>query len=90
MMAKKPTDRYRSVVDVLEDLRLVQQGEPPHFARRQIDLTDVTLTSDSGLPAAPRARGKDFSDSAAYRIILVIMVLSVLANMILAGLMLLR
>ena len=90
MMAKKPSDRYRKVEDVLEDLRLVQQGEPPHFAHRQIDLTDVTLTSDSGLPSAPRIRGDDFASSAMYRLILVIMVISILANVILAGVLLLK
>jgi serine/threonine-protein kinase len=90
MMAKKQSDRYRKVEDVLEDLRLVQQGEPPHFARRQIDLTGVTLTSDSGLPAAPKARGNDFASSAMYRLILVIMIISIIANVVLAATILLK
>jgi serine/threonine protein kinase len=90
MMAKKQSDRYRRVEDVLEDLRLVQQGEPPHFAHRAIDLTDVTLTSDSGLPPARGAGGSDFTSSTAFQILLVLVIVSIIANVILAGMILLK
>ena len=91
MMAKKQSDRYRRVDDVLEDLKMVARGQSPHFAHRQIDLAALPpdLATDSGLPPvrvrAVHAEGGDLLSNPLLRIILVLLVVSVLANVVLAA-----
>jgi len=43
MMEKDATDRYQSAGDLLEDLELIAQGHPPHFARPKLDLADLAV-----------------------------------------------
>lgn len=43
MMEKDATDRYQSAADLLEDLDLISQGRPPHFARPKLDLADLAV-----------------------------------------------
>jgi len=51
MMAKKREDRYRSVADLIEDLQLVLDGQPPHFAHRSFDHSAITETLTSAVTA---------------------------------------
>ncbi|MHC4765689.1 MAG: serine/threonine-protein kinase [Planctomycetota bacterium] len=96
MMAKKQPDRYRRVDDLLEDLRRVAEGESPHFAHRQIDLAEVApdLATDTGLPPVPAPRmpdeRDDFLSSPLLRILLVLLIVSVLANVVLISAVLLK
>jgi serine/threonine-protein kinase len=94
MMAKKQSDRYRRVDDVLEDLQRLARGDPPHFAHRQIDLAEVgpDLATDSGLPPAPSMPGErgDVLRSPLLRILLVLLIVSILANAVLAAVVLLQ
>ena len=43
MMEKDASDRYQSAADLLEDLELIAQGHPPHFARPKLDLADLAV-----------------------------------------------
>ena len=43
MMAKNREDRYQSATDLLEDLELSRKGEPPHFARAKVDLSQLAV-----------------------------------------------
>jgi serine/threonine-protein kinase len=96
MMAKKQSDRYRRVDDLLEDLKMLAQGESPHFAHRQIDLAALPpeLATDSGLPPtrarAVHAEGGDLLSNPLTRIFLVLLIVSVLANVLLMAVALLN
>ncbi len=90
MMAKKREDRYQSVDDLMEDLDLVSQGKPPHFAHRSLDGLTIanTLTAEATAPSAPvvmRPSGttRSLSDSPAFMSLLVVTVLSLIANAVL-------
>jgi serine/threonine-protein kinase len=92
MMAKKQSNRYERVDDVLHDLKLVQQGEPPHFAHRQIDLAAVTpalATEPQPAPVA-RAEPEDIMSNPVFRVVLVLLIISALANVVLAVLAMLK
>ncbi len=89
MMAKAVRDRYQSDDDLLEDLRLVGEGKPPHFAHRSIDLSGVR-PAPAPAPAAPpppaiarAAAAESPVHSPAFMFLLVIMTVSVLANVVL-------
>ncbi len=90
MMAKKREDRYQSVDDLLEDLDLVAQGKPPHFAHRSLDGLAIanTLTAEATAAAAPvvmRSTGATppLTDSPAFMGMLVVTALSLIANAVL-------
>jgi eukaryotic-like serine/threonine-protein kinase len=67
-MAKKRDERYQSTADMLDDLKAIRRGEGPTHARRVIDIDSLaamednagkssdTVDIDSGEPA-PRRRG---------------------------------
>ena len=55
MMAKDRSDRYASASDVLEDLELVRKGEPPHFARPKVDLSQLAVKLGNPQPGQPVA-----------------------------------
>jgi serine/threonine protein kinase len=44
MLAKDPADRYHSATDLMEDLALVRDGKPPHFARPKLDLSSISIS----------------------------------------------
>ena len=51
MMAKSPTERYRSAGELIEDLDLIEQGESPRHARPVVDLSSVvTNLGDQTIP----------------------------------------
>jgi serine/threonine-protein kinase len=47
-MAKRREDRYESTEQMLEDLRLVRNNEPPRYARRQVDLDSLARIEETG------------------------------------------
>ena len=56
LMAKSRRERYQSPSDLIEDLDLVAQGKPPHFAHRTLDHVAVTETMTdvaASIEAAP-------------------------------------
>ena len=87
MMAKKLRDRYESAADVLEDLGLIARGEPPHFAHRTLDPT--ALPPPTGEPViVPRRVATDgLAHNPAFMIVLVLLIVSLLANAVLLVLM---
>jgi eukaryotic-like serine/threonine-protein kinase len=52
MLTKNPKDRYQSAKDLLTDLDLVRNGEPPHFARPKLDLASIVTANQPGQGAA--------------------------------------
>lgn len=89
MMAKDPTDRYQSASDLLEDLDLLMQGKPLHYARRGIDISPTTVASLTGpAPDDPSAAVPMVVDDApehgpAFTILVTVAIVSVLINVIL-------
>ena len=53
MMAKNAAERYQNATDLLEDLELIAQGQPPHFARQQLDLSGVTSAITDTIQTSP-------------------------------------
>jgi serine/threonine protein kinase len=94
MMAKNPAERYQNVNDLLQDLELIAQGQPPHFARRDLDLSGVATAITDTIPTQPvvmeKRRSEEpslFENPVFTTILLVIAGISILANIILAVLM---
>jgi serine/threonine-protein kinase len=92
MMAKKVEDRYQSVDDLIEDLDLIAQGKPPHFAHRSLDGFAIadTLTAEAQATASIATLQPDRSggggsatDSPMFMGLLILAVASVIANLIL-------
>lgn len=94
MMAKNPADRYQNAKDLIHDLDLVIKGEPPHFARKNIDLSAVatsiattaalhpTIVQKKETPKAPSL----FSNPI-FSVILILLGVSVLVNVLMIVLM---
>jgi len=55
MMAKSRRDRYQNVGDLMDDLDLLMQDKPPHFAHRDFGHSSVTKTLTAIADAAPAA-----------------------------------
>ena len=86
MMAKSPADRYRNASDLLEDLALVQKGDPPLYARPKVDLSSfaVKLGQAQPTPQKSRAPGDEGSSplaaiSIAINVLLVLILIVVIA-----------
>ena len=47
-MAKDRDERYHKMEDMLEDLELVRQNQPPKHARRNVDLDDLAKIEETG------------------------------------------
>ncbi len=86
MMAKSVKDRYERVADLIDDLRLIRGGQPPLFASSALDLSQIPPTgpAEPGPPAtaAVPAAGTGI-DVRLFMIALVVMILSLLANLVL-------
>jgi serine/threonine-protein kinase len=59
-MAKDRDERYRTTEEMLEDLELVRQNQPPKHARRAVNLDDLAKIEETGktvdiAPHAPQA-----------------------------------
>jgi serine/threonine-protein kinase len=91
MMAKNPSERYQSASDLLTDLELLAQGQPPHFARNAIDLSGVATAIASETVTAPVVMQPKKSVSAdasspLLMIAFVLLGLSLLANLVMIAL----
>ncbi len=53
MMEKQPGNRYQSADDLLTDLELVGNGQPPHFARHALDLATAGAAEAKVAPSPP-------------------------------------
>jgi serine/threonine-protein kinase len=87
MMVKDPAERYQNATDLLHDLELIAQGQPPHFARRQLDLTDVATSIASGAvqtaPVVPKMPDPpSLLESPIFMIVMVILGISLLVNIV--------
>lgn len=52
LLAKSRKDRYQTAADLIEDLDLIAQGKPPHFAHRTLDQAGISsLTQIATAPA---------------------------------------
>jgi len=92
MMAKKKRDRYQSADDLLEDLDLISQGEPPHFAHRTLDhaaiteaITDV-IEAPIVIPEPEKPEPKGLAANPLVMILVVLLVFSLLVNIIMFAL----
>ena len=86
MMAKNPRDRYERVADLLVDLKLIAEGQPPHFAHQSFDLSHVPATDSvptKPVVVTPSGSG-DAMSSTAFMIVLGAMVVSLLLNAVFA------
>jgi hypothetical protein len=87
MMAKGVKDRYERVSDLIDDLRLIRGGQAPLFARSVLDLSQIPATgpAEPGPPATAAAQPASGArvDSRLFIVALVLMILSLLANLVL-------
>jgi serine/threonine-protein kinase len=92
MMAKSVTDRYRNATDLLEDLDLVSEGEPPHFAHKSLDLSSMgpgltgPATEPTVVPPPPRANF--LSSNTLVTVMLVLLVASFIGNLVMLAIVL--
>jgi len=57
-MAKPARDRYQSAKELLEDIDLVLSGEPPHHARKPLDVGSLaSAETDASAPQELRHAG---------------------------------
>jgi serine/threonine protein kinase len=97
-MAKKREERYQSTEDMLEDLRAVRRGEPPTHARRAVDLESLDNLEESGQtvdieqPPPKSALQRIFAplQQPLVMVLVVISVISILANVGLTILLLMK
>jgi len=89
MMAKNPAERYQNASDLLTDLELVAQGQPPHFAHKALDLSDVATAIAKEVPTQPvvvqtrKTAAAEAAGSPLMMVAFVMLGLSLLANLIL-------
>ena len=88
MMAKDRKDRYQNATDLLADLKLIAKGRPPHFAHKSLDLSGISpALTDSGPAktlAIPRHSARaSRTDSPSFMILIVILLMSMAANIVL-------
>ncbi len=90
MMAKSQRDRYKTMPDLLTDLRALQQGEAPPIARKDTDLSmleDIRDQEEGAEPEIVHVReiytGNPFQHPAVI-IILLALIASAFANVLLA------
>ncbi|MDG2053209.1 MAG: serine/threonine-protein kinase [Phycisphaerales bacterium] len=87
MMEKQPGNRYQTAEDLLTDLELVGNGQPPHFARHALDLASAGKAESQVAPGPPTApqintsTGSSLSNlTIGFIIVTVALVLSLLVN----------
>jgi serine/threonine protein kinase len=88
MMAKKRDERYPSCKELLADLDLLARGEPPHYAEQSLghDVFATLAQGEAQEIAREQLRSSRGGPPLAVTIVLsLVLVLSVLMNIILAG-----
>ena len=84
MLEKDCSDRYQCAADLVEDLRLVQQGEQPHFAKDDLDLSSLAVRIDAPDAAVPAsAAPRRDSDSAMSNPMMIPLIASIVVNVVL-------
>lgn len=91
-MAKDRDERYRTTEEMLEDLELVRQNQPPKHARRNVNLDDLAKIEETGktVDIAPQPQSADIWSQPMVVGLLVFVGVSVLLNGILLVLLLAR
>ncbi len=90
MMAKNARERYQNATDLLTDLELIAQGQPPHFAQQALNLSAVATAIATETVTAPvvmqpkKIAASEAAASPLLMIAFVLLGLSLLANIILA------
>ena len=87
MMAKHPSKRYQSAADVLEDINLVLAGHRPRHAHRGPDIGSIAADAEQVPETAPV---KSSAPTATSPVLLIVLAASVLANLVLLLMVLLR
>ncbi len=85
MMAKNQKERYGSAADLLEDLELIAQNKSPHFANRGFSLPDLPQPHPVpavGTRVVTTHRAEPVTSNPLFMTVLIIMIVSVLANMV--------
>lgn len=91
LLTKDPKDRYQSATDLIKDLELIASGDPPYFAKRELDLKQVeSLTGeikpeivkkDSGYEKARKERLTNvLMIVSAVQFLIIIVLIAFLAN----------
>lgn len=90
MLTKDPADRYLTASDLIKDLDLVIEDEPPYFAHREMDLALMTETLTSDVKTEIVKKTSVDSGSKKDLLITILMVLlaiSVLAHIVTVAMM---
>lgn len=92
MMAKTVESRYQRASDLIEDLELLAEGQPPHFAHRELSLAEMSsagsvLMDMPDQPPIVRAGGASAVNSPAFMIMLILNVIFLIV-IIIMGIML--
>jgi len=91
LMAKDQRERYQHAADLLQDLELVSQGQPPHFAHKTLagslaevatSIASEALTPTLVMPVKGEGRFSPF-ESPLFMVALVMLGLSLLVNLVL-------
>jgi serine/threonine-protein kinase len=92
-MAKKREDRYASTRDMLEDLKAVQDGQPPTHARRAVNLDALKQLEETGKTVDLTPAGQHGSSPWAQPLVLALLGVagvSLLVNLIFLVVMMVR
>jgi eukaryotic-like serine/threonine-protein kinase len=93
MMAKNADERYQNATDLLTDLQMLADSQPPHFARKALDLSDVATAIATETVTAPvvvqpkKSAATEAAGNPLMMIAFVLLGLSLLANLVLLAVM---
>ncbi len=86
-MAKNRNERYQTVEQMLEDLKLVLAGEPPRYARRSIDFGSLAQMEQAAQQhTVDYDPGTGIWDQPAFIVTVIVAAASVVVNLVLAAL----
>jgi hypothetical protein len=93
MMAKNADERYQNASDLLTDLQMLADSQPPHFARKALDLSDVATAIATETVTAPvvvqpkKSAATEAAGNPLMMIAFVLLGLSLLVNLVLLAVM---
>lgn len=61
LMTKNRDERYQTAVELIEDLEAVQRGDAPVYARRSVNLDDLSTLESTGKDVLPDSQNINFS-----------------------------